>query len=118
MRKVKKFNDEDSSTKEKWRKMKEETGQNQFTSPAIIVEGKNHNVSPRDIAKSLNRQYISKIRKVIQKIPETETNPLTLYDKVAGRPNGSFTFTQISMDQLRKEISMMRPTTATGQDEI
>ena len=37
--KIKKFRDEDNTPKERWRKMKNETGQNKQTTPEILIEG-------------------------------------------------------------------------------
>ena len=67
-RKSAQFQREGSSPKEKWTAMKKETGQSKHTSPQQIIEGKNIYTSSKDIATSLNRQYISRVRKIIKEM--------------------------------------------------
>ena len=45
----------------------------------ILIEGNKHHTQPQHIASALNRQYIKKIKKIINEIPYTQTNPLDLY---------------------------------------
>ena len=117
-RKAKKFRDEESTLKDKWRKMKSETGQNQFSSPDIIKEGNKIKTFPIVIVNALNRQYIKKIKNTVSLIPQSQTNPLELYSKVVGKVAGSFPFTQISMCQLQKTLSNMKATNSAGNDDI
>ena len=70
------------------------------------------------MAQALNRQYISKIRNLVNSIPPTGTNPLTLYKKVIGDKSNTFTFKKINYSQLLKEVSKMKPTASEGQDNI
>ena len=75
-----------TSDRHKWKSTKAETGQNKHSTPSVIIEGQSHFTKPRDMANALNRQYISSIRDIINKIPPTTTNPLEHYSKFLG-PN-------------------------------
>ena len=68
-RKVNLLQDEGSSSAEKWRRLKQETGQSKFTSPQIIVEKSNHYTSHKSMADSLNRQYVRRVSKLVEEMP-------------------------------------------------
>ena len=61
--KQKQLQKEGTTTKEKWNTLKKETGQKKITTPNLIIEGQKHYTAPREIAETMNRQYIQKIRK-------------------------------------------------------
>ena len=54
----------------------------------------------------------------MKSIHPTQTNPLILYKKVVGDKMKTFTFQQVNMSQLLREISNMKPTTSAGADMI
>ena len=53
--------EENTNSAEKWRRLKQMTGQTNFLSPQVIVEGPYHHTSHKDISNSLNRQYVRRI---------------------------------------------------------
>ena len=59
LQRTRSLQDNKISDKERWRRIKTQTGQNNFKSPQIIVEGQKQHKSPGDMAVALNRQYIS-----------------------------------------------------------
>ena len=118
LQKVKNLQDKGISSKERWKRLKTETGQNKFKSPKVIIEGQVHHVSPKAMANSLNRQFISKISKVIGDMPPQATNPLNNYQKFIGRNDLHFKFKQINMSTLRSVLSKLKSTNSSSQDEI
>ena len=118
--KVKNFQKEGTTIKEKWNQAKKETGQKKMTTPNLIIEGQKHNTTPKEIAESMNRQYIQNIRKLIQNMPPQRTNPIENYIRHLG-PNQdklSFTFKNIAMSDLRQTLNSMRTTGSTAGDNI
>ena len=67
--KVKNLQQPGLSTKEKWNRIKQETGQQNFETPHLIIEGTRHHTAPKEIASALNRQYIRGIKKIIAELP-------------------------------------------------
>ena len=55
-----KFGGEKLSVTDKWKAAKLFTGQRSFKSPVSIIEGKQHHMSPGNMAAALNRLYIKK----------------------------------------------------------
>ena len=92
--------EEESSTKQKWKRAKEETGHNNHSYSAYIKDGTKILTKPREIATSMNIQYISTIRETISSIPETDIDPLILYSNFMGPIESRLNFDQISMHQL------------------
>ena len=68
----------------------------------------------------LNRQYVRKINKLIEQMDKSDIDPLTNYIQSIGPKGGqlSFTFTQITMNDLRKTLSIMKSTGSAGEDDI
>ena len=116
-KKVAKLQGPEMSNTLKWKVLKQETGQMNFSSPQGISEGKNMHTSHKDMANSLNRQYLGRIRKLVTDMGEQHHDPLKDYIKSVG-PTSSFTFNIISMAQLRYELSRMKSTGSTGEDDI
>ena len=67
-RKVEFFKSEDTKMNQKWQKMKKITGQSNFLSPQLLTENGVKKTAPLEIAQSLNRQFISKVRKIKNEI--------------------------------------------------
>ena len=100
------FKDENLNINDRWKLMKDETGQSNHSSPQVVIEGDKHYTKHIDIANSLNRQYVRKINKLIENMEESDIDPLSNYTQSIG-PKGeslSFTFTQINMNDLRKTL--------------
>ena len=64
-RKVASLQREDDKMSDKWRKIKNETGQGKMSSPQIIIENTQHHTGHREITNALNRQYVQSIRKLL-----------------------------------------------------
>ena len=96
-----KFQGEKMSNTQKWRSVKTETGQMNFSTPQEIREGKNIFTSHKSMADSLNRQYLSRIRELVNKMGPQHHDPLPDYKSSVG-PTSTFTFKEISMDQFEK----------------
>ena len=114
-------NYEIKTSKQKWNAIKQETGQNKYISPTLIIEGKVHQTQPKKMADALNRMHLKSVRETINSIPNTQTNPLKSYYKYLGQDEQSklsFTFKQISMADLSSIITSMVPTGSTSRDEI
>ena len=114
------FKNEELNVNDRWKLIKNETGQSTHTSPQVIVEGGKFFTNHLEIANSLNRQYVRKINNLIEKMETSDVDPLINYKQSIG-PKGdqlSFTFTTITMAQLRKTISKMKATGSTGEDDI
>ena len=103
---------------DKWKIMKRETGQGQFKSPQILTENGKCHTAPHKIAQSLNRQFIQRIRKLVDEMENCSTDPLVNYRKVIPSDLSTFTFQQVTMAQLRKTLHTMRSTNSTGEDDI
>ena len=122
-RKRKKFQGEGITLKDKWRLLKQETGQSNQTSPQIIIEGKSHHTNFKGMANSLNRQYIQRIRGLIKEMEIREEgtvpiDPLINFKRSIGPKNLSFTYKIISMSQLDKTIRTMKATGSMGEDDV
>ena len=116
--KVKKFNSEELTMRQKWRFMKEETGQAGFKSPQVIVEGNNHYSSPLEMANSLNRQFIIRIRKLIDNMTPQQDDPLIQYRNYVGRDNLNFQFENINMSQLRNVLTSLKASGSAAENDI
>ena len=56
-------------SKEKWNKLKMESGQKKCSTPTLIIENNTHHTAPKQIAQALNRLYVQEIRKVVNEMP-------------------------------------------------
>ena len=112
----KKIFEGENTAKSKWKQAKIETGQSKHTSPSSLKEGNRTLTKPREIAAGLNRQYISTIREMIRKIPSTNTNPLTTFQKYIGPINTKLNIEQINMHQLTSILRTMHSTTSSAAD--
>ena len=117
LRKKEKFQTE-TSTKQKWSMAKEETGQKIHSIPEQIREKGKVYTKPRDMAASLNRQYLANIRDTISKIPATTTNPLNLYKDAVGPVDSHLNIDQLTMFEFKKILRSLAPTTSTAKDFI
>ena len=103
---------------DRWKKLKKFTGQDKFTTPQVIVENTTHHTKHRDIANSLNRQYVTRIHKLISQMDQPTTDPIERYRKLVTPPTTTFTFTKVTMCQLKKILSNMKGTGSMGHDDI
>ena len=122
-RKKKKFQGEGISLKDKWKLVKQETGQMNQTSPQIIIEGKTHFTNFGGMANSLNRQYIQRIRVLVNEMEMREQgtvpiDPLINFKKSIGPKKLSFTYKTVAMSQLDKTIRTMKATGSMGEDDV
>ena len=108
----------ETNTRKMWKMASEESGQAPHTSPTMIREGAKLHTKSRDIASSLNRQYLGTIRETINSIPRIATNPMDLYSRSLGRIESKLEIQQISMTELKKVLSTMSPTTSTTSDYL
>ena len=92
------------NSKEKWKAAKSETGQTRHISPKYILEGDKCYTKYREIAHSINRQFLSQIRKTKENIPPSQINPLDAYRCSIGPNSSIFNIQQISMNDLKKNI--------------
>ena len=106
------------SNKNKWKIIKADTGQQQKRSPETIKEGQTLHTKPNDIANALNRQYIATVRNTIQKIPQTQTNPMEHYTAALGPVNTKLNICQLNMSHFRKILSNIASTTSTTADYL
>ena len=116
-KKVERLQKQDTGNTQKWKNLKQETGQMNFTAPQEIKEGSKSHTSHLDMANSLNRQYLSKIRKLVLEMGEQHHNPIQDYKRSIGQTS-TFTFKCISMHQLRLELSRMKSSSSSGEDDI
>ena len=70
------------------------------------------------MASALNREYIQTVKKLITEMESTQVDPLDNYSKIIPQNLTTFTFTQISMHQLRKTLQGMQLTGSSGEDNI
>ena len=117
-RKSKQFQTDDMTLNEKWKKIKLETGQSKFTVPQLFIEGASHHTGHIQIAESLNRQYIQKVRVLTKKMENHRGDPLDNYRKHVGIIQSTFTYKQVNMSQLRIILRKMRGTGSTGEDDL
>ena len=113
----KKIKAESSTTTEKWKKLKRETGQASFQSPQIIVEGSKHHTSHKAIADSLNRQYVRRVNKLIEEMGPP-LDPLISYSEYIGEIKSTLTFKKIAMSEMRLILMKIKGTNSMGQDDI
>ena len=112
------FSQEEMTVKEKWEGMKRETGQKKYSNPQVIVEGKYHYSTNKDITSSLNRQYIMKVKQLIQKMENIGADPLVNYRKVIPSDISTFSYKQVSIHQLKTILHKMRGTGSMGEDDV
>ena len=117
-RKISKFNRDEMTAREKWALAKTETGQTKLISPQFMKEGDKFHTKKFDIAQSMNRQFLKKIRETQQKIPISPIDPLENFRKSFHPNPQTFNFESINMCELRKVISTMSPTASTTTDYI
>ena len=117
-RKAAHFRAPNENMNDKWKKIKMETGQENFSSPQTVTENSHTFTSHQEIAESLNRQYVKSVRKLISEIEKDGTDPLINYNKLVQNDQSSFTFTQVSMHQLRQILKNMKLTGSMGEDDL
>ena len=116
--KVKNFQKEGMSIKQKWQTIKEETGQSKFETPQVIIEGETQFSSPLQMAKSLNRQFIQGIRQITNNLPQAPVDPIIHYRKCLAQDQMTFSFAEIAMSQLRKIITSIKSTGSISRDNV
>ena len=117
-KKSRNLQDKEISEKERWNRVKQQSGQVNFKTPQVIIDGIKHLQSPRDKAEALNRQFITGIRNIINSMEPPTTNPLSHYRDHIGRDDLYFSIHKISMHQLRSIITKLRPTGSSSYDRI
>ena len=60
----------------------------------------------------------ARINKIIQEMETSATNPIDHYIQALTTTPTSFTFRKVSMHELRKTLSQMKPTGSMGYDDI
>ena len=93
-------------------------GWNRSGPPSRILNGDKIETPPQAIASTLNNAYIQKNKKIIENIPPTQTDPMTHYRKAIGHSHQRMFFKPITMSDLRKVMTKMKPTASTGTDNI
>ena len=75
---------------------------------------------PIKIAEIMNKAYIQKPIDIVNKIPETNTDPLINYKKLVRDKNQELEFElkTINMEDLRRIVKNLKPTTSAGTDTI
>ena len=107
-----------NSPAEVWQTAKNIVGWNKSGPPTQLYINGQHVTSPKAIASAMNRFFIEKQRRIISEIPVVDTDPLTkLRERMEGR-EGSFTFKQVSEDEVNKVIQSIKNSTSTGVDWI
>ena len=117
-RKSRMFQQDDLTLRQKWNNAKSETGQKSHSSPQIIVEGKIHHSSPTKMTGALNRQYLQKVKALVKKMENKGSNPLINYAKIIPENLSTFSFSKITMTQLRTTIQKMKSLGSTGEDDL
>ena len=74
--------------------------------------------SPKDIAKTMNHELLSKVAKAVRSIKKTDTDPLINYTKVMENKTCQFQLNTITMSQLMKSITSMKTSHSAGSDGI
>ena len=101
-----------------WRTAKEIVGWSNSGPPTQLYIDGNHVTSPKAIASEMNKFFIKKQKRTISEIPVVEGDPLTkLRERMSGR-QGSFTFQEVSEEEVLKLINSIKNSTSTGTDWI
>ena len=101
-----------------WRTAKEIVGWSNFGPPTQLYIDGNHVTSPKAIASEMNKFFIKKQKIIISEIPVIEGDPLTqLRERMSGR-QASFTFQEVSEEDVLKLIRSIRNSSSTGTDWI
>ena len=66
----------------------------------------------------MNRFYVSKIRKLKEKMPEPNADPLTHFKKFVKKPKNQLFFRQITSNELEKIYSKINKSNSTSHDRI
>ena len=112
------FQQDGVSQNKKWKLIKEDTGQTQFKTPELIKEDMKVYTKPVEIAKAMNRLYISKVRDTISRIPPTNIDPLSHYKTALGPVETKLNLEQISMHQFLTTFNTMKSTSSSAADLI
>ena len=117
-RKYRQFNQENMTAKERWTNAKNETGQSKHVTPKVMIDKDKCHTKLPDIANSMNRQFLQKIRTTQESIPPSVIDPLVSY-RMAMKPDiPVFSLCQITMSELRKIMTTMKPSSSTAADQI
>ena len=106
------------TSKQKWNLIKDVTGQSKNNPPEIIMKENSPITSPKQIANTMNKEYVKIIKETINKIPKNDIDPIKNYKENIGEVNSKFIFKEITMHELRKILSSMKPTGSTSNDYI
>ena len=117
-RKQSNYQGEGIKSTDKWKFLKTQTGQNKFQAPKTIIEGKNHIIGHKQMASSLNRQYLQNIRKLIQEMESSQVDPLENFRKLVKSEISTFMFQTINMTQFRQIFQRMKATNLCCEDDI
>ena len=65
------------------------------------------------MANSFNRYFITKITEIEQNQPDNNIDPMDYYKKYVPNFKNTFSFKQVNMSQLRKQLSSIKNTNST-----
>ena len=103
-----------------WKAVKKILNIKPLQAPTKILDEGEIVTDPTKIAEIMNKAYIQKPIDIVNKIPETNTDPLINYKKLVRDKNQKLEFElkTINMEDLRRIVKNVKPTTSAGTDSI
>ena len=116
--KSKEFENCQGNTNQMWKTAKKHIFGSNIQNPDKMMENGVMNFGSKKVANIMNRFYVSKIRKLKEKMPEPNADPLTHFKKFVKKPKNQLFFRQITSNELEKIYSKINKSNSTSHDRI
>ena len=110
--------DENNDEHEKWETAKEILGWQSKVSPTVLQDRGKTVTSPKEIAESLNFNFLSKVAKIARNIPESTVDPILNYSKLMTNKSCTLTIQPIGIVELRKLVTKLKASRSAGIDGL
>ena len=115
---AKRFDDEGNSSNDVWKSVKGWLGWNSGGTPSQLFSEGIIVTRPVELATSMNKFFIKKIKDHRAKIPVVDLDPLQYFKSAMRNRSCTFTIKELSLEEVIKLIKGLRNSSATGIDFI
>ena len=112
------FDSLENSTTDIWRSLKGWLGWNSGGPPTQLFHNGRLITRPVGLSSTMNEFFITKIKNLREKIPQTSCDPLIYLRQAMKGRSCTFSFKEVSLIEVKKVICSLKNSSATGVDYI
>ena len=112
------FDNKFDNNNDKWKTLRDVTGNNKTKTPKTIIHNGNPVVSPQKIANIANEFFISKINLIRQNFQNFNVCPMEVLKTLIPRTDNNLYIPKITILETIQLIKDLKPSNSTGHDEL